>query len=181
MASFDKFVPPLYLALSEPSSWSSKDAQSYCDWLIGSIDEKTIFLIDFFEIKINFQSIDKTSAIEGLLVLGEEIERNRDSGIFYNDSDLTNEGFSLAAHVGLLISRVLFIFRDDLRWEIVKKPKSHISYNLPVISGFGVLSLDPINGAISELYGVFEDGQPSDIWADFFKEWLEKKASRSSK
>ena len=46
---------------------------------------------------------------------------------------------------------------------------------------FGVLSLDPINGAISELYGVFEDGQPSDIWADFFKEWLKKKASRSSK
>jgi hypothetical protein len=59
-----------------------------------------------------------------------------------------------------------------LRWEVVRKPKSDISYNLPVLAGFSNnLTLDPVGGSVAEATAVLVGRRSGDAWARILDFW----------
>lgn len=77
----------------------------------------------------------------------------------------------MAADMGLLGARFLEDRYPHLRWSIVRKPKSDISVNLPVLIGFGVVPLDPILVSINTAHGMLAGNRKGDAWLKVFKHW----------
>jgi hypothetical protein len=87
---------------------------------------------------------------------------------------LTNQGYALAADIGLLIAR--FLFEEvgaSIRWEILRKPRTDISFNLPVITGF-YTHFGPVGGMIAESYGILRGNKSGKILRQTFEFWKNK-------
>jgi len=82
---------------------------------------------------------------------------------------LTNIGYSLAADIGLLTARqVCSAVGEKVRWEIVKRPRSDVSYNLPVLKGFGRDSYDPVGVSVADAVAVLSGRRSPDVWVKVF-------------
>jgi len=55
-----------------------------------------------------------------------------------------------------------------VRWEIVRKPKSDVSYNLPVLAGFGCDIYDPVGVSVADAAALLEGRRCSDAWVKVF-------------
>jgi hypothetical protein len=87
---------------------------------------------------------------------------------------LTNEGYSLAADAGLLLADLLQS-ATDVTWQIVRRPKSDASYNLPVLAGFSNgLTLDPIGGSIGAARGLIKQICDAGEWSRIYDFWRDK-------
>lgn len=176
MNSIDKyplFIPPAHLSIKGRANWNAKEATEYREWLLGVIDKRTEELIK----KLEEPSAGTPS--EHLMALGRKVTPILFdipfSEITPSGRRLTNNGYALAADMGLMVAKYLLQkLPDKLRWETIRKPKSELSYNLPVLKGFSLNYLEPIGGSISEASAILRNQRGPDTWKRIYEFWLEK-------
>ena len=164
------FVPPDAVVAKSHREWSKKEAQIYFDWLTGCLDQRVTNLLDFFGV-----SDSATSSARDLLVcVGEHVAQTLEDPKYSEVAldgtrVLTNMGYALAADMGLLTAKLLRdALSDTIQWEILRKPKSDVSYNLPILSGFGWDTYDPVGVSIADAVAVLASRREPDVWAKVF-------------
>lgn len=149
MTRYPAFDAPPHLTVKSPKEWSAREAREYFSWLTQNAERRASIPLSFF-------SLDASADPEVLLhAVQDRLEESMKHGRFLSGSlegsALSPEGHSVAADIGLLIACLLI--RDSnsrIHWEILRRPRSERSFNLPVLQGCGEMHLDPIVGSISE-------------------------------
>jgi hypothetical protein len=165
------FVPPSEVAEKSHRQWSKKEARIYFDWLMRVAPDRIRELIDF----LGFAGREPDRRL--LSDLGKEVALLLVTDDFSwasggSSRTLSDRGHALAADMGLLTAQVLLEkSAPAVRWMILEKPRSDMSFNLPVLSGFGDLVLDPIGGSIAESTGVLMGRRDSRVWLGIFDYW----------
>lgn len=175
-AEYPLFVPPGALATKSVPLWTKQEAENYFEWIGRSILPRTDFLLGFLDEKLGVRPIGSE-----LLAIGKGIVGSlQDPGftkIENGNLTLSDKGRAMATDSGLLLARVLL--RDcapSVRWTILRKPKNAVSYNLPVLAGFHI-ALDPISGAIGEVFGVLRGNRSHDFLLKTYLFWKSKQLS----
>ena len=172
---YPAFVPPGDLSATEPRSWTKNQADAYFNWLMSVKQERVEALLDFSGEKWPRYHVE-----QDLLRIGTKATQFLQLDEFSNQHDLLNSGYAFAADLGLLVAEMLIVTDPSIRWTVLRKPKSDLSYNLPVLCGFGVLTLDPISGSIAEASGILRGERSGEVWREIYCFWLEKAAERAS-
>ncbi len=173
MEGYPLFIPPEDLVNKLPKQWNAKEAKEYKSWLLYIIDER----IDYLLTRLGF---DKNQNIENqLLALGYKVSDLLNSSQFTEKGlkgrSLSSQGYALAADMGLLVAQLLIEKNNGkIYWEILKKPKSEISYNLPVLKGFSVTYLDPVGGSTAEASAILRGQREGDSWKKIYEFWSSK-------
>lgn len=150
MQSYPLFPMPVDLMGRKPEEWSGREAKSYLEWILHVLDERVKTLLDYFQ-------DDGSGSPEELLErLGERVAELLPSDRFSREPDrgvtiieksgrrlalphpegrtLTAEGYALAMDMGLLVAKlVLARGQPPYKWSVLRKPKSEIRYNHPVL------------------------------------------------
>src|SRR5262249_37223641 len=141
MKPYPSFIPPDGIGERQPDEWSSAEAKKYFEWLLRCIDERTTFLVEYFDEKLS------TPAEALIRRLGEKVREALRSPPFAEtgtETALSNAGFALAADMGLLVARSLLADQDvNAQWILVKAKRS-INYNQPVLKGSSKVGLNPV-------------------------------------
>jgi hypothetical protein len=167
--SYPPFAPPEELARIRHEQWSSQQAQAYAAWFHSVSDARIAGLLAYFG--------EKGRVIDEDLIrdLGEHLKRTLPQPQFSAPSvhgpELTNQGYGLAADMGLLGAKWLRNQYPRLQWSIIRKPKSDISYNFPVLIGFGKMPLDPVLVSINQAHGLLAGNRDSDAWLHVWNRW----------
>lgn len=170
LKNYPIFSPPETLASKSHRDWTKKEAQSYCDWLMNCLDERVAGLLKTLDIQ-HTEGVDARSLIAEA---GQRAVQTLKTPVCSESSAdgtpaLTNIGYSLAADVGLLVAKqVCRTVGDKVRWEIVRKPRSDVSYNLPVLAGFGWDTYDPVGVSVADAAAVLTGQCSSDAWVKVF-------------
>ncbi len=173
MCAYPLFVPdrnPEYFN-RRAAIWSTQEAKTYFEWLTTASEGRIAHLLGFLNVP---QDLSEKKMLRSV---AEGIAEKIKSPYFVrpgSPKDLTNRGDSLAADVGLLWAELLISkYPSKLRFEILRKPKNHVNYNLPVIPGFVAdMALNPVQNAINRISN-FAAGQRSigDL-AVGFNDWI---------
>jgi hypothetical protein len=173
---YPHFIPPDELLSSEPRCWTKKQADAYFEWLMSVKEQRVEALLDFLGETVSHNKVE-----EALAVLGRKAADALKTGKFSSKDNLTNRGYALAADMGLLVAGLLVEANASIQWTILRKPKSDLFYNLPVLSGFGVVTLNPIGGSIAEAFGILRGDRTGEIWQEIYCFWLERATEQASK
>ncbi len=170
------FIPPEQLTAKPHREWSKRESQLYFDWLMSAASDRVSSLLRYLAL-----GSDETSLDRGVLIaVGDGVSRLLVTDDFsHQEGDsprtLTNHGYAMAADTGLLVAQLLQQARGSLiQWKILRSPKSDMSYNLPVLTGFGKLVLDPVGGSVAEATGLLSSYRGADAWVKMFDFWVEK-------
>lgn len=168
------FVPPSDLACKPRRQWNVREAKAYRQWLLDISDHRLAYLCELSGLSASGDPREVLEAFGGFAaqnLKGETYNSERGSV-----SKLTNEDYALCADIGILFAKKLLQARcDSVGWVFFRKPRSAMSYNLPVISGFkDGTYVDPIGGAVSEGRGVLTGGKTHHIWREMFDFWCAK-------
>ncbi len=171
MSNYSLFIPPKPLSDLHPKKWTSKQANEYKEWLLGTMVARINFLLCFLNVLDNknhsLLSIGKKST-----ELFHTPEFNYEEG---GIKRLNNQGYALAADLGLLVAQKLILSNEGkVYWSVLKKPKSELSYNLPVLQGFAFNYLDPVGGSIAEASAVLRGDRDASAWNNIFEFWNSK-------
>lgn len=167
------FLPPPELASRTPREWTRAEAEANLEWLKANLDARVGKLLDYLG------EGDLGLTADALAHLGSRIAEELHNAQFSTEShdhvDLTNRGYALAADSGLLVAKMLIRDCNGLvQWDIVWAPKDDMSFQRPVLTGFGRLHLDPIAGSIGEAFGVLRGKRAGDAWAKIYQFWRSK-------
>lgn len=170
-----------------------KQAQEHFDWFINEIPSRIEMLIGAIkDTGTNSNEIDFT--VESLKPLwvwfkerittvprsSEEIDRIKNSVPEWirddvQDWDLSKETLTLAIDIAIYLSEVFIRNNPSLHWGLLKKPKSDISFNRPVVFGFRNSELEPTR-VIVNLCSSYVEGKPNkdllslfEVWSKFIK------------
>ena len=164
------FTPPASIAAKSHRDWSKKEAQAYLEWLASSMGGRIAALLVFFDI-----DEDAMKNPQRLLRrLGERVAQLLEDPSYCTITEegthaLTSMGHALAADMGLLTARLLQdTLGDSVRWHIQRKPKSDISYNLPVLIGVGPDTYDPVGVSIADAVAILAGRRGPDVWVTLF-------------
>jgi hypothetical protein len=170
------FSPPISLAAKAPKEWSSAEAKEYFRWFEEVASERREGLLTYLGLERDLSPealLSKAQAkFEALLRQGQFRSHDLAQGA------LTNEGYAIAADLGLLVAQLLIEnSQGKISWEILKKPRGEQSFNLPVLRGFGLLHLDPVGGSIGDAAWIASGNSKPDAWVKTYKYWLDKAAT----
>lgn len=167
------FSPPLELASKSPKDWSKADAEKYFKWFVGVCPERVNSLLTFLGLQ---ESKDAASLLTDVqedlqtLLASEPFSVEGPSG-----RKLTNEGYAIAADAGLLVAQLLINYAGGrVKWGILKRPKTDLSFNLPVLVGFCSVHLDPVAGSIGDAAWIAKGHSKPDAWKSMFEFWSAK-------
>lgn len=162
---YQPYILPGELGEKTPQEWSRSEASAYAEWLHRCRGERVKALARFF-------GIDEFASPVSLLgPLGERVAAAVIRQPFSKNGKLTNLGHALGADMGLLLAAAIQHDHPDLRWEIVRKPKSDVSYNQPVLIGFGAVPLDPILVSMTQAFGIVMGRKDGAAWQGLFDYW----------
>lgn len=164
--SYPLFIPPGNLGEKTPCEWSRREAQEYADWLQACRSDRVRQFLEYFE-------LDGTAPPSSLLdSLGRCVADALRDEPFSTDGQLTNQGHAIAADMGLLFAAALEEEHPELTWEIVRKPKSEVDYNQPVLAGFSDgVACNPIWISTMQAFGVLRGTKGEDAWRQVFDHW----------
>lgn len=167
------FLPPEELAQKGRMNWSAPEADSYLQWMVGSLDSRTKqFLLYLGDLR---EASPETLLDQVGVRLAELLPQPQFSHGAPAKPELTNEGQALVCDAGLLVAQLLLKACPKLCWNVVRRPKTDVSYNLPVLTGFGGrMTLDPVGGAIAESYALLRGQRKSDVWRRIFEFWRDQ-------
>jgi hypothetical protein len=165
---YQPFIPPGELAEKTPLEWSRSEAQTYAKWLHSCRHDRVNALITYFGMKATASPL----ALVG--PLGDRTATALFHEPFSKAGEMTNLGRALAADMGLLLATALQCEHPELAWDIVRKPKSDVSYNQPVLVGFGTVAFDPIQVSMTQAFGVLRGTKDGTVWQRLFDYWSEK-------
>lgn len=176
-SDYPLFVPPAPLSAKKPAQFTDEETQAYFDWLLSEHENRVTQLA-------RWCGQDVSGTTDSVLIgIGETVARALKLPAFScnNGSDfaLTNQGYALAADMGLLFARLMIRdYGPEVHWTILRTPKSDVSFNCPVLVGFGRLSLDPIQLSISQAFGVLRGNKGGDCWLRVFNVWKNDVSSK---
>lgn len=167
------FSPPLELASKPPKDWSKADAEKYFEWFVGVCSERVNGLLGFLGLHESKDAAPLLTDVQEklqTLLTGEPFTMEGPSG-----RSLTNEGYAIAADAGLLVAQLLIEHADGrVQWEILRRPKTDQSFNLPVLVGFDSVHLDPVAGSIGDAAWIARGNRKPDAWKSMFEFWSAK-------
>ena len=171
---YELFIPPGQLGEKTPAEWSSSEATAYAEWVHSCRHGRVKGLIRYF----GMDESASPSALLGPIGEGAAAALNREP--FSKQGRLTNLGYALAADMGLLVAAALQQGFPRLTWDIVQKPKSDVSFNQPVLVGFGSVPLDPIQVSTTQAFGIVRGSRDGTAWQRVFEYWstLAQKSGR---
>ena len=165
------FVPPPHLNSRHPREWSGSEAKDYKDWLLENSENRIDEMLAAFGEPLGPAPRDHLAA------LGEKVSIALKNAPFSEEHPsgrkLSDAGYALAADMGLLVAMYLVSKHHlKIRWETIRKPKSELSYNLPVLEGFENGNyLDPVGGSTAEASAILTGRRGHDIWAKIYTFW----------
>lgn len=175
MTSYKLLIPPQSLASTNVKAWSSKEAKLYFQWFLENKLHRIDNLHDFLNINSTV-SIDDLIAkiIERQDVVKENFTQIDSSR---NELILNNQGYAFFHDFGVFFGEQIVSLRSDIRWGIMKLPKSDLSYNLPVIIGYESIPkyFDPIRLSIVNWIGILNEKLKVDEFAILQNYILNKK------
>lgn len=169
------WTPPGNLGAKNRSEWTAKEAKAYFQWVMESGPARIQKLLEYFD------EVDGNDHEQLLFNLGRKAMK-----VFLLDEfsvqkaqgrDLTDRGYALAADVGLLLGKMLVNKSGNkLKWTIIRRAKRHISFNMPVLTGFrvtGVMAVDcdPILISIAQASGLLDGTRGEDVWLGIYDYW----------
>jgi hypothetical protein len=167
------FSPPVTLAAKPPKDWSKLEAEAYFDWFLSVLDSRVRNLLNFLDLDDSQEDsmlLSKAQEKCEQLLTTEQFTSTLPTG-----RKLTNQGYALSADLGLLVARLLIRRgQGKVAWAILKKPKTDQSYNLPVLTGFGVAHLDPVAGSIGDVAWIARGNKKPDAWVKVLEFWSAK-------
>ncbi|HET7128097.1 MAG TPA: hypothetical protein VFJ93_03370 [Gaiellaceae bacterium] len=130
--SYPAFIPPGGLATTRPQSWSRAEADDYAAWLKQQVVPRVLAMHRYFRVN-EPASVSTLRELEKILStrlreapfaerVGEQLE-------------LSPAGYAAAADMGLLIAQLL-LETGRMTWKIVRRPRTDVSFNQPVLTGF---------------------------------------------
>lgn len=197
MSAYPLFIFPVELAEKTPKEWSVQEAKSFFNWLLSVHPQRIDGLLQFFNetltdspegdlVKLGEHvaqviqtpefSRQPSDIPERVFDFSPPVSRETISEYFRylssRDPQLTNAGYALAVDMGLLVAQFLLdTCGDRVKWSIVRRPKSDVSYHLPVLVGFGKLKFDPILISTSQTYGLLHGDRGPTAWRKVFTIW----------
>lgn len=175
-SAYPKFVWPSASAQKSPREWTSKEADAYKQWLVASVPARTSRLLSTLGIDQSLaeHEVVLREAGQGFLRLVQESE-------FSGGGRLTDAGYALAADMGLLVTRLLFErHASGIRWEVLKRPRTDASFNLPVIRGPG-FTFDPVAAAIANGIAVLQNRRTPDVFGEMYRSTVEDLKAHDSR
>jgi hypothetical protein len=168
MKEYPFFIPPGELASRPPREWSAAEASEYLAWLHGMIEIRIAGLLQYF----GFQAGEASTTLLRVGTLAADAFRKPQ---FSLDGKLTDQGYALAADLGLLLAKFLLVAASSIRWEVVRRPKRDANLNQPVLVGFKTgVPLNPIRGSIAEAAGVISGLRKADAWQRAYEFWVQR-------
>lgn len=160
--AYPLFIPPEQFFSTKNFDWSLKDAKEYFNWFMSVKAERSAQYLEY--LSISGDELD-------LLLLCERIYSTlSDKEFSFSDDEgilrLTNEGYAFAADTSIVLSDyIINRYKPDVYWDIVKKPKSDISYHLPALFGFRKLPyVELMRASVSNYLFLLRGKESSDIW-----------------
>lgn len=168
LKDYPLFIPPREVHSKKPREWTPDEAKLYFDWLMSVKDDRVEYLITVFDEAF-------TGDIEADLIrLGQKVYNSLHEEPFSSEEltgrSITNRGLALAADMSLLVSKLIIQKQPEISWNIVKKPKSDISFHLPALFGFPKLGhIETMAGSIANAKAILRGEEESDVWWRMFK------------
>lgn len=164
------FIPPAPLDTKTPCDFSTEEAESYFRWVLENQEARLSQFLERFDESLSAPAEDLLRRI------GEKVAETLKKPAFAQNTgpepQLTSRGYALAADMGLLLAALLMReCGSSIQWTILRKPKTDVSFNCPVLKGFGKLHLDPIYLSVTQSFGVLRGTRGGDAWLRVFKRW----------
>jgi hypothetical protein len=177
--------PPFALNFS---TMSKRQLAEYYAWFHRIIPERIAELTNFVTRTPRYGSWNSDMTPESLSPLGEwfsahvetrkrnqeEISKIRSKQTFPIDvptDELTDRTFSIATDVGIYLGCVILKNVPGTQWEQMIKSKSSVDYGRAVISGFGMLKMNPIRIVINFAYGIVTGDRQGGRLRDLYEQW----------
>ena len=166
------FAPPEELAEKGRMNWTSKEAGQYAKWLEQGLEARVKQLLEYVGGPLEGQPEPLLDAIG--TKIATLLPRPQFSHGAPENPALTHQGYAMASDVGLLVAQLLLRDFPDVHWTVIRKPKSDMSYNLPALTGFGKIHLEPVGASIAEAFAVLRGHRSCDTWRLIYTFWSEK-------
>lgn len=164
---YPKFIPPPAVQDRHQKEWSKKDAELFASWFHSVRASRVQDLLRYLQLS------GEGDAEQVLERVGAAVVPLLKTPRFSEGVHLTNEGYALAADVGLLLVQFLEqALGDKVHWEVVHKPKNDADYHLPVLAGFKTGPMNPVRIGLNIAWGVISDERGPDAWAKVYPVWL---------
>jgi hypothetical protein len=181
-AGYPPFDPPQPPAGKDPKLWTKAQARIYFDWILGHVESRSAGLLTWLGVddrpdhavvlreagavavsRLRSSRFSEPGKPAAVVLRGHEFDY--DPG-----PTLTDQGEALAADLGLLVARYLLAdFGTTLRFEIGGRPRSWVWHNLPVLTGGGIGSFDPVGVSFGNAHGVLRGERDETIWAQMYE------------
>lgn len=162
------FIPPEEVNSKKPREWSYEEAKMYFDWFMSVKDDRVEYLLTVFdeEVACDNEKYLKRIGQKVFDVLHKEpFSTDESSG-----KAITNRGLALAADMALLVAKLIMQKYPGIKWNIVKSPKSDVSFHLPALFKFPKLGhIETIGGSIANSKAILRGEETYDIWWKMFK------------
>lgn len=170
MIDYPLFQPPEWVDMERVKSWPAPVANRYREWFVSAIESRIDILRTLLEFEVQRLSPRELEAA-GLraATLLKEAPFSVDGG---RHRQMAPSGISLATDMGLYVAKCLFDSCEGrIHWITPRERKLDVSYNLPVLAGFGPGRLDPVFGSIAEAHGILLGQRDGKIWKDIYDFW----------
>lgn len=170
MDDYPLFRTPEWVDIERVKSWPEPFAIRYREWLVSVIESRVDILRSLLGIEdpsLTAGNIETAGLRAAGLLKGDPFSTAVGGG-----RKMTMWGTSLATDMGLYVAKCLFDCCDGkIYWITPRESNKDVSYNLPVIAGFGQGRLDPIEGSIAEAHGILRGRKDGRIWKDILEFW----------
>lgn len=163
------FIPPAPLFEKSHFDWTPSEARAYFEWFVAQVDPRTRALLE------RVGEADDDDPVVVLPRVGKKlaalVRQEPFSVATEKGPELTNAGHAVAADAGLLLARALLRAHPNVRWEIVRKPKRDMAFQLPVLVGLGPVYLDAVGGSIADFQATLRGEAEPRVLVEGFPFW----------
>jgi hypothetical protein len=176
---------PTFLRDRAIEELSAAEARRYCEWFVDQMSGRVTRLLDRLAVPDGLTWAEKLDQTE------KGVARLMQSPRFWNPSvgrqpiqlrhgvvrvdvgeTLTEQGAALGLDIGVLIARALEKSIDGLTWGVVRKPRSFVSYNMPVLQSRNPPPFEPhLIGTNYAMGLTWPTSRRATTLADLFSVW----------
>lgn len=167
---------------------TKSELKSYFEWFMEMIPERIKILEKAVCDSSKYSSWRADYSPDSLKILGEwfveqvdtrtrtseelnALKSNLSFPMDVNNKELTNKTFSLAMDIGMYFSQVVLTNLPGTKWNQILKNVREADYGQPVITGFGVMSLNPVRLLVTLAYGIADKRQDGRRLQDLYNTW----------
>jgi hypothetical protein len=170
MVDYPLFQSPEWVDMERVKSWPAPVAIRYREWFVSVIESRVDILRSLLEFEV--QGLSPRDLEAAGLRAAALLKEAPFSTAVGSHREMAHWGISLATDMGLYVAKCLFdCCEGKIHWITPREHKTDVSYNLPVIAGFGPGRLDPVFGSIAEAHGIILGQRDGRIWKEIYDFW----------